>query len=1418
VESRITAILARTYPKEAAIELAGMDPAGVQRFAGELTWMGQAAGYSSNGDSFPETLNLGRMVTAWLVDLEDSDFDTLDLSWVYEVVLSKLSEQNYGEPYLPNLFYNDNPHSSWSFSSSQIEATKKKEAERQEIYLDCCIALLRSPQAAREACSSLLGLRMHADGAGSLAEPQLEAYARQAMESADRRLRGNPLRTSQQSMYASVATIPRWSPEEFLLLKASLARDAAGAAAIVEAAKQSKDPDRYEEAKRSLALAFGTAEELAATAKTYLNSFNVSNQNYGRNEIYLEQSAIDAPAKLLTLLESRDDFGSESDLENLVFDLAKSRTLPAALAPIRLIERKFRAEGGAATRPLLDRFTVAMLGERETWKQFRKTPQTRIPQAGGGYSTRGGEFTSPAHGIYANAMKRLCQDPGTALFTAGYLVEHGLDENQQITDDTVAERIVVPRLAEDAELAIRLFESSPFFGDVTSFRSLTFGESNTLGKILDLLRKGGATRPILREVARTKGTYGGDLVAAYLSENPKIEFANALAKHRSGIDSRVPGGALLELAPLAKVIYGGGGVDYATLPEAARSLLEALGTERMKSAKEAADEFLALEKLTGRDLERSYTLEPYLRKIMQPLWEAKEWDQVAAVYWHGMDLVREKIKAGQWTDSNTSGWNIEGDGLYDIFNGADGSDLERIVAYQRIVLSDKEGRIPLIFGGRGFGADMRAAFNRAGGEADIEKALDTLAAGLHEPCGDEAAVMLSACFMDLAFQLRPPLIPKVVAWADERSEGRPWSALAREVGQVVRMGIQTHSQAQINALAPRVPNVDSWQAHYVTILQDDSHTLPWRLAVADEVCDNNAKLRPETVFTCGDLLARAMLADAPMNTWHVLRLARQFNSLPRTPEWEALAVQLCDGWTFKNRNNHKSEGSGLRFVPFDETVLALLETHLLLGDEERIEKFRIEKNAFEKTKSDARTVATFVKYGHFEGAAHALREGMQFQDAIDDYTIGISDFRAKYSQTLHEQIPRFLETVENPALRYFAEVLLLGAFDPAPADREPEATYPPRGARLSEAARRFESIDFENADQGGLLRSRSLEQIASIDPAAAAILTTWEKDYRPERSRELLSLDNYKLIEHGSRPLAAYAALRLRKGDTSIVDDFLLAVNESPNDTYNREEGMEHFTSRLIDSLKFRTSTATPEEIAAYAISFGNLLTGPKIDSIRQHDTLLPLLAAYFTTSALAGREAELIEWCGQLDPKFERTLADKIRQQMNPFWTALQQILKVKSPDPKQRPTPEMREQVLRIVFAAPLLDKAIGSHEDLFRPLIEQGLLTKAEMLSETGARLEAAFRRGGWAAAEIARAYADDGQFDEAITWSGKSVTVSDPLVSTVRYTRVYLRHADLLIEAGKPDLAAKALADLVAVIDETKLPENVREELAKTRSKM
>ncbi|NLT71250.1 MAG: hypothetical protein GXX91_11230, partial [Verrucomicrobiaceae bacterium] len=423
----------------------------------------------------------------------------------------------------------------------------------------------------------------------------------------------------------------------------------------------------------------------------------------------------------------------------------------------------------------------------------------------------------------------------------------------------------------------------------------------------------------------------------------------------------------------------------------------------------------------------------------------------------------------------------------------------------------------------------------------------------------------------------------------------------------------------------------------------------------------------------------------------------------------------------------------------------------------------------------------------------------------------------RYSPRTHEQLSLFLETIEDPAMRYFAELIVLGAFDPAPELREADASYPGRAGRLAAAAKRFTEIDFGASPRGALVRERVIQQITSTDPSASILESLLEKEYRAENCLTYCNLGNHKKIEHASRPLGAFAALRLRSGDTSVVEDMIAAANHATGNDYYRRSALRYFSLRLLDSLKHRAPQAKPEEWAAYSTALGLLLSETK-DEILEHNSIATIIGAHLAASARSGRVAEFTAWANALPPDRAETLARKIRRTPLPCWTSFGQILKTKAPDPAIRPGPEAREQMLSTLVVNPLIDRTYRLHDPFFRFAVDHGMLSVEEVRAEPGKRLEALFPRNGYSAIEIARYHADAGEWDAALEWAAKSLTRLKPDKLGGPYARIAMRRIEILLEAQRGSEAKNAISELEAKVDFTKLPADLRQSHATLRKRI
>ncbi|MCB1231861.1 MAG: hypothetical protein KDN19_16455, partial [Verrucomicrobiae bacterium] len=1214
-----------------------------------------------------------------------------------------------------------------------------------------------------------------------------------------------PSGTSSSTTFSRQPDVSPWWPEEYLLWRTLEEGDRESAEALIEKIRGGNSREMTDSAKTFFDLAWGDSEQFTRAANTYLSDSNVSQHG---SVTYVSFETMAGTDKLMEIWKARRKSDlKDFDFEAMTLDLAKS---PLALGPLMATKylEYLVAEEADEARGLayLEKLTTVMLGDRDEWDRFAPPSENNYQNAA----------SNPRHAAYADLVRHACWDQRLAFLVAGFLKQNGLDSNQQITNNTLLAYLATPRLASEPELAARIFSHAPFFGDAENFLAITTQNGTALGECLKAIGNSAPSKTAVRDAAGKADTFGAGLVVASLSENPKLTVAEFLGQHRGEIESKMSESARMDLATFVGGVYDQGGADYSAVSEDAQAVLKSLGMERAKSQRELAEEFLALENLPDEfndvdDVSRK------LGPMMVPLWAVEDWDLAAKLYWHGVNLIDRKIARGQWSEYAYTGWNTATRLLIELVTDTPGGGLDRIAFHERIVRQEKENKLVPNCGGLNFGPDIRDAFEQAGGYAGRDEALDAIAQKLHEQCGEGSLFAMGFHFMEFAFTQPFDRIPDLIEWADDRAASdRPWAAMAREFAMGARLGLQSHKNAAIQKIWPRVPDIESWQPHYRQLLENEELPISWRLGMIFELCDSDPyrKLEPETVLLCARLLADGLLAEAPLHHWTAFYVGTPFNRLEKTAEWEEIARRLHEGWVLVNRHNHRPYRQGPAFWPPTESMLAMLNIQLRRGDSEAVKEFFSDRFTYDRLDDETRTFFTLVDNGSYELAREIIEKQFEWYDITDDYIAG-NRFEARYSQTLHERLPEFLETIENPAMRYLAELLIVGALDPKPEDKEADATYPLRGPRIADSAKRFATVDFGTSGRGSLLRDKSLQQIAAIDGPAGTIWNQWKQWYRPEKCRALCELDNYKKIEHGSRPLAAFAALQLREGDLSVVNDMIQAANESSNQDYYRREVLEHFSARLIDSLIFRKPNAKPEEFAAYSEALGKLITETK-NEIFQHSNLDMLVSAHLVATVLAGREAELPAWREQLDENRAKRRSDAVKSDQNTFLRILVQTLKVKVPNEAVRATPEERLRTLLTVFADPGIRQAFGMPRDLYQRLIEQELLLPEQLLEDDGEKLAEQNPRGGWAAVEIALTHWRKRDFDQAMAWCDRAQEdCGDPEKALERFARVSLKRVDILLAAEKNKEALAALDVLGKTIDLTRLPTGLQKTIERLR---
>ena len=1302
-----------------------------------------------NHKKFEARINMARSVAAWLdkVGNEDSAKATADalrktdLAWVESRIRNPLASSNYG---LNDLF----GKRANMFEAKPIrDDTKTK--QRREVHDELCRAMISHPQLARIGFASLSCLRVIDDPETAFQDADLIALAHRAVDSFSQQAPNTAANaySSWRQLYDGYDVL--WLPEEFLLWGTYQSGADRGALEAMFA-KVDKSNDRGAKiATEAFAdLLFGEPDQFADAMQKYIDHSLIST-NTSSPQPNLAGHAnrmVDSTGQKAYLVwQARNEhLGAQFDMrEFLIASIKKSRQSwrnESTILAAEYIGWLGKNEGWPAAQKYLYQLAEVWLGDEKRWDRFTKEAVRKVPTGSGGYYHQGGDFKEPAHKQFAGFLSRCAAHPETVFPVMAFVDQYELDDKGQISERSFTSRLDSNLVTQKPELMLALIQQSPFVTDAESFSVGFTGEGRdpAFKTIFDgVANWKPKQRDALRAWLEEKATFGADLALAYLDDRASknrttaMAFPTVLGKYRATID-KLPEERRVNLALLVGRIYPKG--VPGDQPNAdARAVFDQLGTERAKSVREEAEEFLKLKNLAAGDIDRAYELEEKLKPFVDPLLKAGDWDTMERVYWHAIDLAAREQKKGTWDDYRSS-WGYAGSFLYDLLDDIPGGGLERIGFFERVIRKDAAtGRIALSGGGMRFEQHLQQAYTTAGGPKELDKALSKVAAEVWKLTASDDSSPLS--HLGLSWQGQLMKIPpadsvRAIAWADANCDGKndpEWSPMAREIAMAWRNGMTSTLRKDFRPFAKKVPDLDAWVQHYLNVLADDSLSVAWRMAIGNELCDGAIDTVPaEIVWACSELMATAIADDHQFNGWSVFYVTQEFCALPRDERWIALADKISNGWFYRNRLNQKDHSYGQSWYPWDELVLQMLDMHCKLGNEKRVDKFIAEANAHEHLDDTARAIFCLVEHGFFPQANKFLENDHEWQDVGTDYTSSVNDYTARYTNRVHQQLPAFLETVKTPGLRCFAECLIGGALDPAPNRRDKDAPKLLRVARLRAVAERFADVDFQGNDT---LRRHTLRQLAISEPAWWIVREPLRELYDPATLGRISASQNYRRIQYDVRTIAARAANHIRTNDLRPVREFLKAMKESTAQSYYRREAIGHFSQHLTIPVKNRVVAMQPKELQTYADALHLLITAPDKETI-EHSGLQALGIAKISVDVFLELKKAEVEAAGvktQLaeDPIAEDRLSilqDNLYRKVQTFWGPMTQTMKFRASNPDFRPDAAERRRRVDALLAHPMVQKALKSEKDHVAQLLKNEWLTEDEMAGDWGKEIKA------------------------------------------------------------------------------------------------
>lgn len=1272
--------------------------------------------YTDRGGVAAVRFNLAEMTAMWL---EQADLQLLKpgfVEWADQEVLQNLQNQMYlngsrlGDPYLRF------GHVNYRTDSNGASPDFKKVIERRaEVSERMNRAMMRVPHLCRDAFDDFASLALSNDpGDDVLAE--LDELAREVIGNFDQGTGAgvihfpNPIQTNYRRL-------TNWFPEEYLIWRADSREAAEDVLAMLE---DWSDAGLVDSATTFANLRFGEPDEFKAGARQYL-TVGLNPPHYQGHTYPENMSRAD---KVFHVWKQRYEELplelSEFILTQFKLDIRTSRHL-TTLADDYLV---WLTENGRYddAAEFLEQLTVAALGEREKWDRFVKPADRRTSQ---GYYMSG-EWTTHAHREFAAFLTRCGWRPELVFLVSDLINEGHIDDNQQISSETMIASLDSSRLRKDVETVLALMRSAAV-AQRDGFSGLSRAGSNDSGlhQILKMSRNRQESLAALEGI----DSFGSGLMRAYFEENQQNAVSEYLGKHRAVIEA-FPVHQLTDLDAFLEGVLNNQNKITNTDTSAVLQLLKQL---RDEEALADADRFLEMKRVEQTGATRESQLDPYVFAMLHSTLTAGDREKATRVFWHAVELVAKEQKMGNW-DAHWNGWTYPADLLHDFCSQHPGGGLERFGFVVHLLRADAETQqLPHSGwqGGYQFGTALTNVYENESLEAMFQQLQVELGEG-------DASIMLSP-FYEFIDKLPRNQRVKVIQWAIANSDDK----LINELAMTGRFYMAANVQKAGAANVKKIDDLDAWQTHYLSALNDDNLGLIWRISISTLLTFKAPHLiQDEIAHRSGEIVAEAMNRKIVFNGWHLAQIIPEFLSLERDERWIETATALSDGWKVINRNNHLNTRTGRAFNPVSDAVMPFFGLHVKLGDEERHDTFI--RDWLDDVDESARALWLCVMYGEgeFETARRLLDEGWEEMDVLEFRTSG-TFFAPRYSELFDQQLQTFFASVDDPGKAVIAELLLKSAPDPPLERRKAAETFDLKHKRLATTAKRFSDVEFESEG----VRKRALVQLASNDAMVFANQKLIVEAFNAAddlNAEAIIATYNQNLMDAALRIPMAHGLIRAKQGDAKPLIDLVEQIQDAKpmrTDAYYRRQALSVVAKRVTQRIKSHSRNFEADEVTSLCEVVQSLIAAPQG---RQYFS--DMGKVYTALISLAALHAlDLKPWREGLSEGRTNAIKSSFGPQPHQLWVYPQQMVQALGANPAPL---EQRKTITIAVLSDLAVQEAYkNKHRDFFRQISDKKLMTIEEMLESSDELIEA-WPRGGWAEAELAKWAADAGDDERAL----------------------------------------------------------------------
>jgi tetratricopeptide (TPR) repeat protein len=457
----------------------------------------------------------------------------------------------------------------------------------------------------------------------------------------------------------------------------------------------------------------------------------------------------------------------------------------------------------------------------------------------------------------------------------------------------------------DAERARQLFTGSPLAADVEKFRSYGGGSGLFFTVAGALYEMGFEERKPALEVLRTlPPAFGRDVLIAAASDRWNAEALNIAAAHFSKI-AALPPPAQTEIADLLAALASGR--DLLKLTDVGHSLMQWVGEQQsLMMGEETAkriEAFVSTGSTAGGNMfqrqDPAAAGAPLLQSAIKGM-SPRAYDVVRRV-----SVLVPRPEAPETMGSLLAGYDSRfalvraesGGGLTDGVTPLPPDRAAFRLGLLTNTMAAADKRAPL------FIEPLRLALPRTvrwisarlTGTPEEKLTALTTALAAHVKEG-EACVLLEALPLPVSKsdtpESRAALRAAAIAWADGAGKSQPRQDIVREIAAAARLEEFMENQPRAAGISDE-SLLPPEQAHYLSVMRDESRGPTARLAVASLLADFAGPwLEPPLLAQTAGILERTITARRPLDDWQRTAIVRAVSRSTPSPATDAAAQSL----------------------------------------------------------------------------------------------------------------------------------------------------------------------------------------------------------------------------------------------------------------------------------------------------------------------------------------------------------------------------------------------------------------------------------------------------------------------------------------------------------------------------------------------